>query len=55
MSPLRIYIPLAFIALFILWVLYRLLVKKDLKQNITGLYTGLFFIGVWGVIYYLLK
>ena len=47
----RIYIPIVLIALFVLWVLYRLVIKKDLKQNLQGLYLGLLFIGIWGLIY----
>jgi hypothetical protein len=41
----------AFLALFILWILYRLLVKKDLKQNLDSLALGGFFIFLWGAIY----
>lgn len=48
----RIYIPLIFSALFVAWVLYRLTIKKDLKQNMSGLYVGLLFMGVWGLIYF---
>ena len=47
----RIYIPIVFIALFVLWFLYRLIVKKDLKRNLPGFYVGLLFIGVWLLIY----
>lgn len=54
MGPLRIYIPLALIALFILWALYRLLIKKDLRNNMPTVYTGLFFIAVWAAIYFFL-
>jgi len=51
---LRIYIPIALIILFIFWTLYRLLIKKDLKSNMNNLYFGLFFIGLWGLIYFLI-
>ncbi|MCE3278909.1 MAG: hypothetical protein K0S44_1100 [Bacteroidetes bacterium] len=50
---LRLYMPLAFLVLFIGWILYRLLVKRDLKKNLNGVYMGLFFIEVWSVIFYL--
>jgi high-affinity Fe2+/Pb2+ permease len=51
---LRLFIPILFFAIFIAWVLYRLLIKKDLKQNLNSLYLGLIFIGVWVLIYYFL-
>ncbi len=51
---LRIFAPIIFFAVFIVWILYRLLVKKGLKQNLAGLYVGLTFTAVWAVIYYLL-
>lgn len=47
----RIYLPLVLITLFIGWVLYRLLIKRDLKQQLNTVYLGVFFIAVWGVIY----
>lgn len=49
---LRIYLPIAFLIIFIGWVLYRLLIKKDLKNNLNNVYVGLFFIGIWGLIYF---
>lgn len=48
---LRVYLPVAFIVLFAGWVLYRLLIKKDLRQNLNSLYAGLFFIALWGLVY----
>ena len=49
---LRIYLPIAFAALFILWVLFRLIVKRDLKKHLNTVYLGLFFGVVWAVIYF---
>ncbi len=49
---LRIYLPIAFAALFILWVLFRLMVKRDLKKHLNTVYLGLFFGVVWAVIYF---
>ena len=49
---LRIYLPIAFAALFILWVLFRLIVKRDLKKHVNTVYLGLFFGVVWAVIYF---
>lgn len=37
-------------ALFLGWVLYRLLVKRDLKEHKGTLVLGLLFIGVWGLL-----
>ena len=31
---------------------YRLIIKKDLKKNLNNLYLGLFFIGVWALLYF---
>jgi hypothetical protein len=52
MSPIRILIPIALLVIFIFWILYRLLIKKDLGKNLPSLYAGFFFIAVWGVIYF---
>ena len=49
---LRIYLPIAFATLFILWILFRLIVKRDLKKHLNTLYLGLFFGVVWAVIYF---
>ncbi len=47
----RVFGGIVLIAAFVLWVLYRLLIKKDLKQNLTTI--GLFstFIAIWIAIY----
>ncbi|WP_333599902.1 hypothetical protein [Flavobacterium sp.] len=51
----RLFIPIILIALFVFYVLYLALIKKELKQNLTGvLYPGLFFIVVWGILYYII-
>ncbi len=49
---LRIYMPIAFATLFILWILFRLIVKRDLKKHLNIVYFGLFFGVVWGAIYF---
>ncbi len=49
---LRIYMPIAFLIFFLGWILYRLVIKKDLKKNLNSMYLGLFFIGVWALIYF---
>ena len=51
----RLIIPIIMIVLFLLYVLYLAFVKKDLRKNLTTvLYPGLFFMTIWGVIYYVL-
>lgn len=54
MHPLRLVIPLVIIGLFILYVLYIALIKKDIKSNLKYIYPGLFFVAIWGVLYFLL-
>lgn len=48
---LRIYIPIGLAFLFLLWVLFRLIIKKDLRKNYNTLFLGLFFMGIWTVLY----
>lgn len=50
----RLFIPLVFIALFILWILYHLVIKQDLKAQRNTLYIGVFFISIWIFIYYMI-
>lgn len=47
-------VGLIIIAAFLLWTLYRLLIKRDLKQNMPAFYVYLFFAGVWALIYLLI-
>lgn len=49
----RILVTIGLLIVFIAWILYRLLIKKDLKQHLDTLYIGLFFMGVWAAIYFL--
>ncbi len=46
------FIPIGLIAVFIVYVLYLLFFKKDMKRLKAVLYPGLFFIAIWVVIYY---
>lgn len=48
------FIPIGLIILFIGYVLYLLIVKKDRKRLKRILFPGLFFIGIWAVFYYIL-
>lgn len=48
------FIAVGLTAIFIVYVLYLLIIKRDMKKLKTVLYPSLFFIAVWGVIYYFL-
>lgn len=48
----RVYIPIALLVVFLCWVLYRLIVKKDLRQHMNTVYFGMFFAAIWAVIYF---
>lgn len=48
------FIPLGIITIFVGYVAYLLLVKKDLRQFKTVFYPGLFFIGIWVLLYLLI-
>lgn len=55
MSPVRLFIPILIIGLFILYILYLGLIKKDLKSKIkTVVYPGVFFILIWVILYFLI-
>lgn len=45
-------IPIGLIAVFVLYVLYLLIIKKDKKQLQTVLYPGVLFIATWAIIYF---
>ena len=47
-------LPILLIAIFIVYVLFLLIVRKDIKKLRIALYPGLTFIAVWAVIYYFL-
>ena len=53
MHPIRIGIPIVIIALFILYVLYLLIIKKDKNAIKKVVFPGLFFIGIWAILYFL--
>lgn len=48
------FIPIGLIAVFIVYVLYLLLFKKNIKRVKSVLELGLLFIAIWSVIYYFL-
>lgn len=47
------FIPIGLIAIFFVYVLFLIFIKKDKKQLKVVLYPGLSFIAVWAVIYLL--
>ena len=49
---LRLLIPIIFVVLFLGWFLYRLIIKKDIKQQLNTVYLGLFFIAIWALMYW---
>lgn len=51
---LRIYIPIAFVVVFFTWIAYRAFVTRDLRSQMTNVYAGFAFIGVWAAIYFAL-
>ncbi len=48
----RLYIGFLFFILYLCWVVYRLFIKKDMRQHLTDLYALTFFIAIWLGIYY---
>jgi high-affinity Fe2+/Pb2+ permease len=49
-----IWMAIGLAIVFIGWIFYRLLIKKDLSENLNSLYLGLFFIAIWVLFYFLL-
>ncbi|UPT68901.1 MAG: hypothetical protein M0D57_09870 [Sphingobacteriales bacterium JAD_PAG50586_3] len=47
----RLVAGIIIVAAFVVWALYRLLIKKDLRQNTTALYTYGGFALAWTLIY----
>ena len=48
----RILMAIGLTVVFLGWILYRLIVKKDLKKNLNNMYLGFFFIGTWVLFYF---
>jgi FtsH-binding integral membrane protein len=47
-----IWMAIGLAIVFIGWIFYRLLIKKDLSENLNSLYLGLFFIAIWVLFYF---
>jgi hypothetical protein len=48
------FISVAMLVIFIVYIAYILLIKKDKKQFQSVVYVGLFFIAIWLLLYYFL-
>lgn len=48
----RIVMAIGLVIAFIGWILYRLIIKKDLHKNLNNVYLGLFFIITWALFYF---
>jgi hypothetical protein len=51
MSPVRLILPIFFIGLFVVYLLYLLIIRKDNQSFKKVFFPGLFFIGIWAVLY----
>lgn len=47
-----IWMAIGLAIVFVGWILYPLLIKRDLSENLNSLYLGLFFIGIWVLFYF---
>ncbi len=47
----RIYAGLIIVIAYLAWVLYHLIIKKDLKKNLDGFYAYTAFAAIWTAIY----
>ena len=50
----RMILTVVFAIIFLGWILYHLIIKRDLMKQKNNLYAGLFFIAVWAVIFWLM-
>jgi hypothetical protein len=50
----RLIFPLVLLVLFVSWILYHILIKKDLSEHKNDLYLGIFFFAIWALIYWFL-
>jgi hypothetical protein len=48
------FLPIGFLIAFAGWILYRLLIKRDLRNHLSSLYAGIFFTGIWILLYFLM-
>lgn len=47
----RIIYGLVFFVLYLAWIIYHALIKRDLRRHLNDLYALTFFISIWALIY----
>lgn len=50
----RLVTPIIFGGAFIVWLVYHGVIKKDIRQHWGDLGFGVFFLGVWALLYWLI-
>jgi hypothetical protein len=55
LSHMQIFMLPVFFIVFIIYLLYRLFITKDIKKRRWEVYTGFLFIGIWGVVFFVLS
>jgi hypothetical protein len=48
----RLHLGFIFLVLYVGWVIYRWLIKKDIKQHKDAFYLYTLFVAVWSLIYF---
>ncbi len=43
------------VLVYFVYILYRLLITKDLKKHLWEFYTGLIFMGIWAILFYVIS
>jgi hypothetical protein len=49
----RILMALGLLVLFMAWIVYRAVVKRDLAKHKSTLWLGALFVALWGLLYWL--
>ena len=44
-------IPFFLIPIFLIWIFYRVFIKKDIRKHRNELYAGLVFMGLWIILF----
>jgi len=47
----KAFMPFLFIPVFLIWVLYRMLIKKDIKNHVQEVTIGSVFVVIWVILY----
>lgn len=51
----RVVMVIGLVIAFIGWILYRLIIKKDLNKNLNNLYLEFFLIGIWAFYFFIVE